>query len=62
MSSISSVSQTPPPIPVTPIKPADNDKPGVTAAPDGDGDSDDAAGKVSSSNPPGVGTKVDLKG
>ncbi|HEX2816114.1 MAG TPA: hypothetical protein VHN39_06955 [Phenylobacterium sp.] len=62
MSSIAAVSQTPPSIPVAPVKPVDNDKPGVASAPDHDGDKDDgAAASVSAAKPPGQGKIVDIK-
>ncbi len=62
MSSIAAVSQTPPSIPVTAVKPVDNDKPGVASAPDHDGDKDDGgSAPVSAAAPPGQGKVVDIK-
>ena len=60
MSSISSVSQAPPSIPVTPVKPVAHDKPAVAAASDHDGDKDGSVA-VSAAKPPGQGKVVDIK-
>ncbi|MGZ6015753.1 MAG: hypothetical protein ACXWKM_08400 [Phenylobacterium sp.] len=60
MSSISAVSATPPSIPITSAKPAENDKTGVVSAPDHDGDKDDGV-SVSAAKPAGQGKIVDIK-
>lgn len=62
MSSISAVSQAPPPLPVSAVKPVDTDKPGVASAPDHDGDKDDGgSAPVSAAPPAGQGKVVDIK-
>ncbi|WP_372783872.1 hypothetical protein [Phenylobacterium sp.] len=60
MSSISPISSTPPSIPLTPVKPVQNDQPPVAAAPDQDDDQDDSP-KVTAAKPPGMGGLVDVK-
>lgn len=57
MSSISSVSHTPPVTPAAPPKPVDNKPPAASHH----GDTDTGSVKISAAKPPGVGTKVDVK-
>jgi hypothetical protein len=51
----------PPSIPVTPVKPVQNDKPAAASAADQDGDNDGSGGKVSAAKPAGMGGLVDIQ-